>query len=144
MAKTVLVVDDNVHMRGLITHMVKRNFSVNVIQAKDGKEALGIIFVRKPNLVLLDIEMPVMNGLQVLKAVRDHPVDEVKNIPIIMLTGSREKSDVETALEFKVNGYIVKPINEISAVEQIKKVIPQKKEKTQKKDENKKGDYFEL
>jgi len=133
MARTVLIVDDNIHMRALIEHMVKRNFSASCIQAKNGKEALGIIFVKKPQLVLLDIDMPEMNGLQVLKAVRNSPVEEVQNVPIIMLTGSREREDVETALEYKVSGYILKPINEPSAVEQIKKILPLKKEP--KKDE---------
>ena len=138
MARTVLIADDNVHMRGLIEHMVKRNFNVSCLQAKNGKEALGIICVKKPHLVLLDIDMPEMTGLQVLRSVRTSPIDEVKNVPIIMLTGSRERDDVETALEYKVNGYILKPINETSAVEQIRKILPLKKEVT--KDETRKRD----
>lgn len=126
--KTVLIVDDVLHMRKLINHMLKRNLPVDCFEAKDGKEALSMILIKKPDLVLLDINMPIMDGKEVLKRVKESTIEAVQRTPIIMLTGTTDKSEVMEVLEMGIRGYVVKPINEPRLIELVKGVLFKKSE----------------
>ncbi len=72
----------------------------------------------KPAVILLDIKMPRMDGLELLKIIRNDP--ELKNIPVVMLTSSREEPDLITCYEIGVNAYVVKPVDFSSFIEAVK------------------------
>ena len=84
--------------------------------ARNGQEALDFLFKRgeftevdKPDLILLDINMPVFNGLEVLQKIKTEP--KIKNIPVVMLTTSSNQNDVDKAYENNCNSYVKKPLN---------------------------------
>ena len=123
MKKKILIIDDDKHIRlSMVGHLTK-GLNVECIEAKDGKEGLAKILVEKPDLVLLDVNMPVMDGYDVLKKIRSSSIETLKEIPIIMLTGTSEKSVVMKILKMGVSGYLKKPVNSRKAIEQIRKII---------------------
>lgn len=88
-----------------------------VVIAKDGEEALDYLYRRgshasrpygNPVLILLDIKMPKMDGLEVLRVIKSDPA--LKTIPVVMLTSSREERDVTSSYRLGTNGYVVKPL----------------------------------
>lgn len=88
-----------------------------VVIAKDGEEALDYLYRRgghagrphgNPILILLDIKMPKMDGLEVLRVIKGDPA--LKTIPVVMLTSSREERDVTSSYRLGTNGYVVKPL----------------------------------
>ncbi len=96
-----------------------------VVIAKDGEEALDYLYRRgshasrphgNPVLILLDIKMPKMDGLEVLRVIKSDPA--LKTIPVVMLTSSREERDVTSSYRLGTNGYVVKPLlfGELQAV----------------------------
>jgi len=96
----------------------KQRLANNLKWVKDGQEALDYLFrqgpyVSRPNghpyLILLDLKMPKVDGLEVLKRIKASP--ETKTIPVVILTSSAEESDVVRSYELGVNSYIVKPVN---------------------------------
>ena len=121
--KTILIVDDNDHMRAVLAFMLKKYLNVECAMAKNGHDALGRIYVIKPDLVLLDINMPGMGGIEALKKIRESPIDEIKNVPVIMITASRDKCDVEKVVNLKINGYIAKPIDEKKTIALIRQIF---------------------
>lgn len=85
-----------------------------VLIARDGEEALAFIprwevGEIRPVVILLDLKLPKVNGLEVLQIIKSHP--DLKTIPIVVLTTSSESSDVERAYRFGANSYIVKPVD---------------------------------
>ena len=114
-ARPILLVDDNPMDVDLTLHAFKRNKLVNPIQvARDGEEALAWIprweaGEPRPVVILLDINMPKVGGLEVARRLKAHPVLRV--IPVVMLTTSAVGKDVETAYLHGVNSYIVKPVD---------------------------------
>ena len=113
----ILVVDDDPNILQLITlYLTKEGF--DVVQAKQGDEALRLFKSAPPNLVLLDIMLPVMDGWQVCREIR-----KVSNIPIIMLTAKDETFDKVLGLELGADDYIVKPFDTKELVARIKAVL---------------------
>ena len=113
----ILVVDDDPNILQLITlYLTKEGFEV--VQAKQGDEALRSFKSAPPNLVLLDIMLPVMDGWQVCREIR-----KVSNIPIIMLTAKDETFDKVLGLELGADDYIVKPFDTKELVARIKAVL---------------------
>ncbi|WP_366183760.1 response regulator [Flavobacterium ovatum] len=113
--KPILLVEDNPVDIDLTLRAFAAKKIANQIQvARDGEEALKY-FDRwdngepKPIVILLDLNMPKVNGLEVLKNLKSHP--EFKTIPVVILTTSSESIDLKTAYELGVNSYIVKPVN---------------------------------
>lgn len=115
----ILLVEDNENDAELaIRALLKNNFTHTIEHMKDGPAALDFLFARGsytqrvnlecPKLILLDLKLPKINGLEVLKEIRQHP--KTKRIPVIMLTSSREEKDVEKAYQLGANSYIVKPV----------------------------------
>lgn len=104
MAKILIVEDDP-----LISRMYEKIFSFEnyeVEVASDGQEGLDKVRASKPTIILLDVMMPKMNGLEVLEALKSDP--EIKSIPVVMLTNLAGQSDAETALSKGAVKYIVK------------------------------------
>jgi two-component system response regulator len=119
-AVEILLVEDNPHDAELTLRALrKRKLANNVLHVKDGEEAIHWLSgtglyaargtVQKPKLVLLDLKLPKVDGLEVLRHMRSQP--ETKLIPVVILTSSREEQDVIESYRLGVNSYIVKPVN---------------------------------
>lgn len=115
----VLLVEDNAGDAEMaIRALRKSNLANSVLHLDDGAKALDFIFAEgtyadreienTPNVILLDLKMPRINGLQVLKRLKSDP--RTKNIPVVMLTSSREDPDIEECYSLGANGYVVKPL----------------------------------
>jgi CheY-like chemotaxis protein len=117
MARPILLVEDNPMDIDLAILAFEENKVVNsVIICRDGREALDFFHAHAtpedpqlPAVVLLDLHLPKVDGIEVLREARLHPV--WKKIPFVVLTTSRENSDISKAYELGVNSYIVKPVN---------------------------------
>ena len=109
MAKTILVVDDSATVRQLIDLNLRKLPDVKVVQAVDGTDALEKLKEHTPSVILTDINMPNMGGLELLDAIRTKNGD--KTTPIIVITTRGEKEDAEKGLAAGANAYITKPIN---------------------------------
>lgn len=103
MSKKVLVVDDEKSIVDIITYNLKKE-GYEVLNAYDGQEAVKLVFEQNPDLILLDIMMPIMDGYEVCKKVR-----EKLNTPIIMLTARAEEVDKVLGLELGADDYVTKP-----------------------------------
>lgn len=113
---TVLIVDDiPVNIILLKTMLTRTN--VRILTATNGQEALDTIRKQKPDLVLLDIQMPLMNGMEVLKEIKADP--ELKRIPVFMVSAYTSPEDIEQSMSLGASGFIKKPVimdNLISSV----------------------------
>ena len=113
--RPIFLVEDNPIDLDLTLRAFAAKKIANPIEiARDGEEALKFLErwengEPKPIVILLDINMPKINGLEVLKKIKSHP--DFKTIPIVILTTSSESSDLKTAYELGVNSYIVKPVS---------------------------------
>jgi putative two-component system response regulator len=117
----ILAVDDDMINLKLLKSMLMKNPDVKeVIEAKNGSDAIGHIKARSDiSLILLDIIMPVMNGLEMLKVVRSD--GNIKQVPIIVLTTDETKKS--EALELGANGFLMKPIRNNDLIQKIDSVI---------------------
>src|SRR5947208_6116221 len=107
-ASSILIVDDEeLNSEGLARRLQRHGYAVTVVRS--GREALELLGQRRFDLVLLDIMMPGMNGLEVLKFL--HRVDSLLDLPIIMVTARGDSSDVVEALELGANDYLTKPLD---------------------------------
>lgn len=121
MAKqTILVVDDEKDLLDLIEYNLKKE-GFDVLKAENGEEGIAVAKEKNPDLVLLDIMMPKMDGMQAVEEMRKD--DQLKNIPIIFLTArSDEKTEVE-GLNKGGDDYITKPISTTKLISRIKAVL---------------------
>lgn len=118
--KTILVVDDEKDLLDLIEYNLKKE-GFNVLKAENGEEGIAIAKEHKPDLVLMDIMMPKMDGMEAVEKMRAD--DELKSIPIIFLTArSDEKTEVE-GLDKGGDDYITKPISTTKLISRIKAVM---------------------
>jgi two-component system chemotaxis response regulator CheY len=104
----ILVVEDSPTMRQLISFAIKRIPNSRIIEAADGVEALKKLSSEKIDIILADINMPIMDGLKLLSLVRNNPT--YKNIPVIMITTEGAEEDRKRALSIGANAYLTKPI----------------------------------
>lgn len=125
----ILLVEDSqedaeITIRGL----QEANLANNLVWLKDGVEALDFLFRRgrfkdyadyQPRLILLDLKMPRMDGIEVLAEIKKNP--QTKNIPVVMLTSSAEESDIVRSYNLGVNSYLVKPVDFQNFSEEIAK-----------------------
>lgn len=116
----ILLAEDDPHDAELIMRVLKkRNLADKLVWVKDGVAALEFVFGphsdagsqvrRKPRLILLDLKMPKLNGIDVLQRLKSHAMTKV--IPVVILTSSREERDLEICYKLGVNSYIVKPVD---------------------------------
>ena len=117
----VLAVDDDMINLKLLKSMLKKSGRViEVIEAKNGSDAIGVLKSRDDiDLILLDIIMPIMGGIEMLKVVRAD--DNLRQLPIIVLTTDETKKS--EALEFGANGFLMKPIRSDDLIKKIATVI---------------------
>ena len=118
MLKPILLVEDNPSDLELTLVALDRSQLANeVVVARDGAEAIDYLGAQgdwadrvpgSPAVILLDLKLPKVDGLEVLQHIRNTP--ELKNIPVVMLTSSREEQDLLRSYELGVNAYVVKPV----------------------------------
>ena len=116
---TILIVEDNPD--NMITVKAILNNKYKIIEALDGVEGVDMATKYKPDLILMDIALPKMDGIQAFQTIRQ--TGELAHIPIIALTASAMTSDRETILAYGFDSYIVKPIDEKDFFETINKVL---------------------
>ncbi len=104
---TVLIVDD-IPVNIILLKTMLARINVQILTAVDGGQALETVRKLKPELVLLDIQMPVMNGLDVLKKMKNSP--ELKDIPVIMVSAYTSPEDIEQSMSLGASGFIKKPV----------------------------------
>ncbi len=117
----ILAVDDSPTMRRIIINTLKRAGYSDVLEASDGRDALAKMKVDKVNFVITDWNMPEMDGLAFVTALRS--MSEYKSLPILMVTTRSVKDDIMEALKAGVNNYIVKPFTPDTLKEKIKQVL---------------------
>ncbi|MEO1850535.1 MAG: response regulator, partial [Psychrobacter sp.] len=117
---TILVVDDSVTVRKVTSRFLERQ-GFNVAVAKDGIDAIEILQDTTPDMILLDIEMPRMDGFEVATQVRFN--SRLQHIPIIMITSRTGEKHRERALEIGVNDYMGKPFQEKELLEKIQRLL---------------------
>lgn len=103
--KQVLVADDSALIRKMVRSLAERA-GTRLLEAEDGAEALRLLQENEVDLLVLDINMPKVNGLQVLQALRAHPRHQ--DLPVVMLTTSSDRGDVAQAIAGKVQAYLLK------------------------------------
>ena len=118
--KKILVVDDEPDILKVVTFRVKK-LEYEVVTATNGQEALDLIQKEEPDLILLDIELPVMNGYEVCQRVKTN--EKLKHIPIIFLTASSASKIAEKVKEFNADDYLIKPFDSEELLKKIKNFI---------------------
>jgi|TARA_R110002072_G_scaffold65657_4_gene162063 two-component system cell cycle response regulator DivK len=115
-AKTVLVVEDN-DLNMKLFHDLLEAHGYNILQTKDGMEALRIAREHRPDLILMDIQLPEVSGLEVTKWIKED--DNLRSIPVIAVTAFAMKGDEEKIREGGCEAYIAKPISVTSFLETV-------------------------
>jgi two-component system response regulator len=116
----ILLVEDNPHDAEMTIRTLKKvNLANRLIHLKDGAEALDFIFAKgayadrsindRPKVILLDIKMPKVDGIEVLRQIKSNP--DTKRIPVVIMTSSKEEQDIITSYNLGVNSYVVKPVD---------------------------------
>ena len=107
-AQSILVVDDNQDIRELVVHFLHAA-DFEVLTASDGASALAILAQRRVDLLLLDVMMPGISGLETLRQLRSSTDGENSDIPVIMITARTSSDDIDAALALGAHSYIIKP-----------------------------------
>lgn len=129
----ILLVEDNLNDAELSLYTFKKfNIANSIYHARDGEEAIRYLFgqsfddetsetvVRIPRLILLDLKLPKVNGLEVLRKLKSNPL--TRSVPVVILTSSREERDIVESYGLGVNSYIVKPIDFEQFTESVRNV----------------------
>jgi two-component system cell cycle response regulator len=120
MPTNILTIDDSPTIR-LILAKAFRPYDCTVHEACNGVEGLVIAIREKPDLILLDLTMPIMDGTATLSKLRAHP--ELRSTPVIMLTAESDHENVAHITKIGVHDYILKPFNENHLLERVARVI---------------------
>jgi two-component system, chemotaxis family, chemotaxis protein CheY len=116
-----LVVDDFSTMRRIVRGLLKEMGCNNTDEAEDGVIALQMLKAQKYDFVVSDINMPNMNGFDLLKAVKAE--ESLKHIPVLMVTAEARKEDIVLAAQSGAAGYIVKPFTKATLEEKVQKIL---------------------
>ena len=118
--QTVLVVDDERHIVKILQFNLAKN-GYNVLCAFDGEEALDVLSRQRPDLVILDVMMPKMNGYQVCEAIKGDP--ETTDLPVILLTAKGQEIDRESGLAKGADRYVTKPFSPRNIIQTVKELL---------------------
>jgi PAS domain S-box-containing protein len=116
---TILVVDDIAINRDLIINILD-NFDFRVLEAENGAEAINIARIERPDFIMMDMKMPVMDGYEATRKMKE--IDYLKNVPIVAVTASAMKQS-EDLIKDLCDGYLKKPLNQSDLIEELKKHI---------------------
>ncbi|PHS16381.1 MAG: hypothetical protein COA86_12145 [Kangiella sp.] len=129
----IMVVDDSITVRKVTTRLLERH-DYEVMTAKDGVDAVTVLNDDIPDVMLLDIEMPRMDGFELATIIRHD--ERLKNIPIIMITSRTGEKHRDRAMSIGVNEYMGKPYNETDLIEMINKLLNEKKQNSHELNDN--------
>ncbi len=118
----VLIVDDASAMRRIVRGLLKELGFKNIREAENGQLALDELKKKKADFVLSDWKMPVMTGIELLKAIRAD--DNLKTTPVLMVTAEAKQENIVEAVQAGVNNYLVKPFNAATLQEKLNKIFP--------------------
>ncbi len=118
--KTILVVEDNENNLYMMKFLLEKN-RYKVVEAKDGVEGVKVAAVEKPDLILMDMQLPLLNGYEATKQIKAN--EEINKIPIIAVTSYAMVGDKEKTLKAGCNAYIEKPINPQTFLTEIDKYL---------------------
>ena len=116
-----LIVDDFSTMRRIVRNLLKEIGFNNAEEAEDGQVALNMLKAAKFDFVVSDINMPNMNGFELLKHIRSD--ESLKGIPVLMVTAEAKKEDIVAAAQGGASGYIVKPFTKATLEEKVYKIL---------------------
>ena len=129
-AKKILLAEDSPQDAEMtLEALSEHHLSNHIVRVSDGEEALDYLYARgkfagrtdgNPLLVLLDLKMPKVDGLEVLRAIKSDPA--LRTLPVVMLTASREEQDLVRSYQLGVNAYVVKPVGFQKFVEAVKQI----------------------
>lgn len=130
MATKVLVVDDDPDIREVLEDLLEGE-GFEVITAENGEKGLEAIKAENPDLMILDLLMPVMDGFAVCKYLKDPRMSKWKDMPVLILTSVREevsqrRYELETGLSLDVDDYVEKPIDPDAVLDRIRKLLARK------------------
>jgi DNA-binding response OmpR family regulator len=120
MSHKILTVDDSRTIR-MIVKKAFQQYDCDIVEAENGMEGLALAAKEKPDLIILDITMPVMTGIEMLGKLKEDP--ELKDIPVIMLTAESGKDNVMGIVKMGVRDYIVKPFKGDQLIERARPII---------------------
>ena len=123
--KLIMCVDDNLDIRDLITIILEEE-GFAVISSPDGESALELIREHKPELILLDVMMPGLSGLEVLRKLRCDSDSAINKIPIILVTAKSQTADLVDARSAGATSYIVKPFIPEALIEKVQSLLVRK------------------
>ncbi|MCB0283666.1 MAG: Flp pilus assembly complex ATPase component TadA [Calditrichaeota bacterium] len=137
----ILITDDSDQTRLMVTKIIQKMTKWETLEARDGEEALKMIKKSKPDLMVLDIMMPNMDGYELLQNIKSNP--HLEDIPVLIFSALKTPKSEQKVYELGADGFIVKPIEPNRMIEQITKVLERKKIVTNKKSVQK-DDEMEL
>ncbi len=116
-----LVVDDFSTMRRIVRGLLKEMGCNNVGEAEDGAEALGMLRAQRFDFVVSDINMPNMDGFELLRAIKAD--DALRHLPVLMVTAEARKEDIVKAAQSGAAGYIVKPFSKATLEDKVQRIL---------------------
>jgi DNA-binding response OmpR family regulator len=141
MGLKILTVDDSKTIR-MIVKKAFRPYDCQIIEGENGVEGLALASKEKPDLIVLDITMPVMNGAEMLSKMKEE--SDLKDIPVIMLTAEAGKDNVMKIVQMGVKDYMVKPFKGEQLIERVTKIMPLAEKKAEAHKEEEVNKYFNL
>ncbi len=118
---SILIVDDSASMRNIMKKFLEASGYTQIIEAVDGKDAIDMLSINKINLIISNLYMPKVNGLDLLKATLNHSV--FKSIPFVVLTSEAEDETFKKAMQMGATDFIITPFSQEELAVKIKSVI---------------------
>lgn len=119
----ILIVDDDWFMRAMIRELIRAVGHFEVNEVDDGDITIVEVDRSRPDIVLCDISIARMGGLRFVKLLRKHPDAQMRDMPVVLLTGHAEETTVITASRLKIDGYMIKPVSMNKVRDTLRKVL---------------------
>jgi DNA-binding response OmpR family regulator len=120
-SKKILIVEDQENILELVSAIFNDLKDYKILQARDGKEAISMASEHNPDIVLLDIQLPKINGYDVCTLIKKNP--SLSHTKVLMLSSQGQKYDIKKSEEVGANGYIVKPFRPTKLVEKVEELL---------------------
>ena len=130
----VLVIEDEPHIRLIIISLLRQIGYRKIDEASDGTSGMRAFLHMRPDVVLCDIHMEPVNGLEFLRKVRSLPNEEYSEVPVVFLTSDKQKDTVLNARDLHVDGYLAKPVSQKKLAERLDAVLVRPKSTARKAD----------
>lgn len=117
--KRILLIDDSMIQLQILNGLLHGKYEI--LMASSGEEGIGLAEEEKPDLILLDIDMPGMSGKETFRRLQEQK--ETSKIPVIFLTGVDERAEIEEVLQYRPKGYLLKPVDQNRLLETIQNIL---------------------